>query len=229
MGHQAFFFSICEFYFLLLQSSSQGLTLFEEIKNYMPTDSDIAEGVISLTEKGILTAVDGHYRLAQEIKDALKILSGAKASYIVHGHLSGCPVQCLYFDKDQVLSLEMDEVRKSVVRLEVMDKCTAVSGLMEYEFMPEESLMEPDEDTWGFMLGVFENSFWNMEVEELLGNESVLLVIDRFLRGSETHSWRAAVVYRETNVFLCTFSDDDRKTELYSYKRDNFMKLFMEE
>ena len=208
--NKAIYLSVCEFYVLLMQQNIQGIAVFEEIRNDTPDEQELAQGVISLMEKKLLTASGNNsYQLSEEIETMLDILEKTKSTFVINGYLSSCPMQCCYFYANLCLILQMDDHREDFVRIEILDKSEAINGFLAYEFMPDTDVFlyeieeEPDMGSKGELSAL---CLPESAVEDLLSDESVMMVIDRYARDSTVPDQRAVVcaIKEKDRFVVCT-------------------------
>lgn len=229
MGGKAIYLTLGELYFLLTQRNLQGLAVFEEIKGYIPEEQEIVQGVLSLTEKGILAiSNEGSYHLSETIKTALDILEQAESAFVINGYLLSCPMQCCYFKNGLCLILQMDDFRENSVRIELLDRDDAVTGFLDYEFMPDADIVQcemsdvsvPDDmDMTAMQMSA-------MEIEELLSDEAVLLVVERYFRNFTSPVRRAVVFSEQERYYLAVNTGRGLAVELFS--QEAFSGLFAE-
>lgn len=232
---------VYEFYVLLLQGNLQGLAMFEEIQGCIPEKEEIAQGVLSLVDKNFLQISDDNaYSLTQEAKTILDILERAKSTFVINGQLSGCPMQCLYFSANLCLTLQMDDFRDGYVRIEVQDKTDAVNGLMDYEFMPDMDRirknagdspffdhMEMDGDKpQGADAIVMKKFEPDMDIENMLSEEEVMLIVDRYPRYADFPAKRAVIYSAEERYLLSVCENGESETEIFCMEA--FSNLFVE-
>lgn len=228
MANQAFYLTVTEFYILLTQANIQGLILFEEIKEAAQQVQDMAQSVLSLVEKDILTAAeDGRYLLSQYMKTVLDILEGAESTYVINGYLSSCPMQCFYFGGGLCLILQMDDFREGILRIELLDKTEAVEGLLSYEFMLDVEMFCHDARKWDNSDDVSVMMINSRADMDLLFDESVMMVIDCYLRNSVVPDQRAIVFSREERYFLAVSTDSQMQAGLFD--KALFTNIFLEE
>lgn len=237
MVDKAVYLTIYELYFLLIQRDLHGLVIFEEIKDCIPDNQEMAQGVLSLMERGILMASeDGCYHLSEDMETVLDILDEAKSTYVINGYLQSCPMQCFYFSGSLCLVLQMDDFREGFVRVEVLDKTDAVHGLLDYEFMPD---LRPVPDDMEMMPGEPEEfpegmpavCLPDMEIEDLLSDESVVMVVDQYLKNSIYRNTilpdrRAGVLSVEGTCFLTVSTGREVNAEMFS--DESFFNIFVE-
>lgn len=228
MGNKAIYLTVCEFYFLLIQRELDGLVIFEELTEYETDDRKMAQGFFSLVEKGILTADgEGCYHLSEYMRTVIDILEGAVGTFVIKGYLSSCPVQCLYFSSGLCLTVQMDDFRKDIARIEVQDQKDAVNGLLSYEFMPEtdsfgyEAGEEPAPDDMETLMQLI-----NRTDTELLSDESVLMIADWYLRGSAVPDKRVILSSIEERYFVIITAGGEMRAERFD--SGMFASLFME-
>lgn len=229
MVGKAIYLTLGELYFLLTQRNLQGLAVFEEIKRYIPEEQEMVQGVLSLTEKGILAiSNEGNYYLAEMIKTALDILEQAESTFVINGYLLSCPMQCCYFKNDLCLILQMDDFRENFVRIELLERDDAVIGFLDYEFMPDLDIVqyEMGDASVPEDIDITNMQLLTMEIEELLSDEAVLLVVDRYLRNFTFPFQRAVVFSDQERYYLAVSTGKDMVIELF--RQEAFTGLFVE-
>lgn len=227
MVSKAVYLTIYEFYFLLIQQNIQGLILFEEIAEYVPEQHELAEGVLSLIRRGILIPCgDSCYHLSDEMKTVMNILNDARSTYVVNGQLLSCPMQCFYFMNDLCLILQMDDFREEMIRIEVSERQSAVDGLLDYEFMPDAVIFQLESED-GLADCDMEQEMISVEIEKLLSDESVMLVVDRYMRNSVEPESRTVVYSREEKYFMTVAARKEVRTEFF--KTESLYNIFVEE
>lgn len=226
MVNKAVYLTICEFYFLLIQQNIQGLILFEEIAKYVPEQRELAEGALSLMRKGVLIPCgDSCYHLSDEMKTVMNILNDARSTYVVNGQLLSCPMQCFYFMKDLCLILQMDDFREGMIRIEVSERQSAVDGLLDYEFMPDAAIFQLESEEELEDCGM-EQEMISAAIEKLLSDESVMLVVDRYVRNSVEPDSMTVVYSREEKYFMTVAARKEVHTALF--KTELLYNLFLE-
>lgn len=229
MVGKAIYLTLCELYFLLTQRNLQGLVVFEEIKGYIPEEHEIAQGVLSLVGKGILTvSEEGSYQLSETMKMMLDTLEQAKSTFVINGYLLSCPMQCCYFRNDLCLVLQMDDFRESFVRIELLEREDAVTGFLDYEFMPDLDKVQYEvEDSSAFSdMDTIDMQLPALEIEKLLSDEAVLLVADRYARNSTFPAQRAVVFSEEEKYYMAVGTGRDMTIKTFG--QEEFTKFFVE-
>lgn len=228
IANKAIYLTLAEFYILLAQRKFLGLVIFEEIKKYTPNIQDIAQGMFSLTEKGILIAAeDKCYHMSQYVKTVLDILEEAKSTFVVNGCLSCIPMQCLYFGREKCLLLQMDDFRDGIIRIELTDRPGAINGFLECEFMPDADILRCESEESDVMDGIeLAEEYLNRTNTDLLYDEAVLMIVERYLVNSSVPDKRAIVFSAEGNYFLAVATDEEKHVGMF--ETEAFFNLFLE-
>lgn len=227
MTNKAFYFSIPQFYFLIVQHNLHGLMFFEQIRNYTPEDQEIADAVMNLTEESMLLPAKDAYTLNPDIRAGLDILDRATCTCISNSLLPGCLSECLYMAGEACLSVQMDELREGYVRAEAMNRREVCRRLLEHNFMPDssESGAAKVDLKYAVRLGKVIPGL-DVDARLALSDEHMRLVVDEYRRGAFVPGLRVTV-YSDEGVSLLSV----RTAECVSvneYSRQLFLKYFEE-
>lgn len=229
MMNKAFYLTICECYFLLMQRNLKGIIFFKEISEYMPNNQSIASAVISLINKDILRTLDGKsYVLAEELNIALDVVENAQATFIEQGYRAASPMRCMYFFQKLALTIQMDDLHKGYVRIELLSDEDAVRELSDYDFMPDIHGYEVqeydalDED----VLKELKHLVFGRTMGECLKEKAILMAIERIPKGMQILDMRIFIIAWDGRDFLVVDTKESMDVKRYSLKR--FVDTLME-
>ncbi len=226
MIDKAVYLTVYEFYILLTRGNPHGLVMFEEIQGYIPDREEIAQGVLSLLEKNYLETVDNDaFCLTKDVQTVLDIMDKAKSTFVISGHLSSCPMQCLYFSGGLCLILQMDDFRDGYVRIEVQDSAETVNGLLDYDFMLDMGENQTEDEFESKDTIAMKQFEPDMDIETVLSDEEVMLIVDQYPRYSNCPVRRAVIYSDEERYFLSVCGNGERETEMF--RNESFSNLFV--
>lgn len=219
---KAYYLDIAEFCLLVLQKKMEGVTFFSEISSYALDDQSLAQAVVSLVDKGLLSYADAHtYHLEQSLADAMKVLESAESTLVLQGQLHKMPMQCMYRKGEASLSLQMDEVYKNKIRVSVQPFRDAVLSIAANDFMPEQNSVFLDKQEMELeKMG----SYFFEPLQEIVKREEVLLAADYLPRGLGEKKKRICVISdSKADRILCL---EEGKCKVLCYTQDGLYKVF---
>ncbi|MCR5556409.1 MAG: hypothetical protein K6F75_02480 [Butyrivibrio sp.] len=211
-----------ELLILLYKYELSGLIFPESLTSVSANDEELKTAMAELIQDGYLVPGENDmYKLAPEIRRVMDTLVNSVNTYVVQSNREELAGMYVYSINSEAVVIEQDSRHKGWIKIRAVHLKDFIDDLTEYDFMPK----------GGMNLYIFSKQEavvdLNAEPEEVLKNDKVCLLIERFRKGTLERE-KCICITREPALDWIYVAKNG-KTEMMLYSPELFSDSVMED